>query len=66
MRTSVNLTGKYEKRPMLMVIQPYVNETTGEVFQVRNFLAAHFEVVRVKLLGMPFEEKLNFVPWEEH
>jgi Xaa-Pro aminopeptidase len=49
-----------------MIIQPSLNSTTGEISAVTRFLAPHFEVERAKLLSMPFEESLDFVPWEEH
>jgi Xaa-Pro aminopeptidase len=55
-----------EERPFLMVIQPSNNPITGEISAVTTFLAPSFEVERARLLGMPFEEELNFVPWEEH
>ncbi|CZS90002.1 probable xaa-Pro dipeptidase [Rhynchosporium agropyri] len=55
-----------EERPFLMVVQPVKNESTGEIKAAVNFLAPSFEVERAKLLGMPFVDKLHFVPWEEH
>lgn len=55
-----------EERPFLMVVQPLKNESTGQITAVTSFLAPAFEVERVKLLGMPFEENLHIVPWEEH
>jgi Xaa-Pro aminopeptidase len=55
-----------EERPFLMIVQPYRNFSTGEIYSVTSFLAPSFEVERVKLLHMPFEESLTIVPWEEH
>ncbi len=55
-----------EERPFLMIVQPLKNETSGDVKAVTRFLAPSFEVERARLLGMPFVDKLNFVPWEEH
>lgn len=49
-----------------MVVQPVRNETSGEVKAKTRFLAPSFEVERARLLGMPFEEEVEFVPWEEH
>jgi Xaa-Pro aminopeptidase len=55
-----------EERPFLMIVQPYGNSTTGLIHAVTRFLAPKFEIERVKLLNMPFEESLDFIPWEEH
>lgn len=55
-----------EERPFLMIVQPYRNCSTGEIYSVTSFLSPSFEVERVKLLHMPFEESLTIVPWEEH
>ncbi|PVH84825.1 Creatinase/aminopeptidase [Cadophora sp. DSE1049] len=55
-----------EERPFLMVVQPLKNESTGEIKAVTRFLAPSFEVERARLLGMPFVDQLDFVPWEEH
>ena len=49
-----------------MIVQPTVSKRSGEVTSRTTFLAPSFEVERVKLLGMPFEEELVIVPWEEH
>src|ERR1700710_1869404 len=49
-----------------MIVQPLKNDTTGEIVAKSSFLAPSFEVERARLLGMPFKEKLDFVPWEEH
>ncbi|RDW59815.1 putative xaa-Pro dipeptidase [Coleophoma cylindrospora] len=54
-----------EERPFLMVVQPQ-SSAQGEISAATTFLAPSFEVERAKLLGMPFEEALAFVPWEEH
>jgi Xaa-Pro aminopeptidase len=55
-----------EERPFLMVVQPSVNEATGEITPFTRFLAPSFEVERARLLDMPFKDELLFVPWEEH
>ncbi|KAG4416662.1 hypothetical protein IFR04_010180 [Cadophora malorum] len=55
-----------EERPFLMIVQPLKNESTGEIKAVTRFLAPSFEVERARLLGMPFVDQLDFVPWEEH
>ncbi|TVY48901.1 putative peptidase [Lachnellula occidentalis] len=55
-----------EERPFLMVIRPLTNLKTGDVEASTSFLAPSFEVERARLLGMPFQETLKFVPWEEH
>lgn len=54
-----------EERPFLMVVQPQ-SSSEGEITATTTFLAPSFEVERARLLGMPFEESLKFVPWEEH
>jgi hypothetical protein len=48
-----------------MVVQPFKNEITGKI-HAQAFLAPSFEIERAKLLGMPFEEQLDLVSWEEH
>lgn len=55
-----------EERPFLMVVQPSQNEKTGEIEASVTFLAPTFEIERARLLGMPFDDKLKFVGWEEH
>lgn len=55
-----------EERPFLMVVQPSQNAETGDTEAHVKFLAPSFEVERAKLLGMPFEDELEFVGWEEH
>jgi len=49
-----------------MVVRPSTNAKTGEIEASTSFLAPSFEVERARLLGMPFEGSLDFVPWEEH
>jgi Xaa-Pro aminopeptidase len=49
-----------------MVIRPSTNSKIGGIEASTTFLAPSFEVERARLLGMPFDETLNFVPWEEH
>lgn len=56
-----------EERPFLMIVQPVISEESRAAVKTRTvFLAPIFEVERVRLLGMPFEEELKIVPWEEH
>jgi Xaa-Pro aminopeptidase len=55
-----------EERPFLMVVEPYRNSSTGDIQAMTTFLVPSFEVERVRLLNMPFEESLVIVPWEEH
>ena len=55
-----------EERPFLMIVEPSKDSSTGKVSAVSTFLAPRFEVERVKLLGMPLQEALRIVPWEEH
>jgi Xaa-Pro aminopeptidase len=55
-----------EERPFLMIIQPSLSPSNGEITARASFLVPHFEVERAKLLGMPFTDELNFIPWEEH
>jgi Xaa-Pro aminopeptidase len=49
-----------------MVVRPSTNSKTGEIEALTSFLAPSFEVERARLLGMPFEGSLDFIPWEEH
>jgi hypothetical protein len=55
-----------EERPFLMIIQPSLSPSNGEITARTSFLVPHFEVERAKLLGMPFTDELIFIPWEEH
>ncbi|PQE05094.1 Xaa-pro dipeptidase protein [Rutstroemia sp. NJR-2017a BVV2] len=55
-----------EERPFLMIVSPRQDESSGNVVATTTFLAPHFEEGRVRMLGMPFEEDLNVVTWEEH
>jgi Xaa-Pro aminopeptidase len=54
-----------EERPFLMVIQPHVFKD-GSVRAKTTYLAPHFEEDRVRMLGIPANEKLDIVVWEEH
>ncbi|KUJ21223.1 Creatinase/aminopeptidase [Mollisia scopiformis] len=54
-----------EERPFLMVVHPVVGHD-GEVKAKTRFLCPSFEVERARLLGMPFDDELEFVSWEEH
>jgi Xaa-Pro aminopeptidase len=49
-----------------MIIQPSLSTSNGIITARTSFLVPHFEVERARLLGMPFTEELNFIPWEEH
>jgi Xaa-Pro aminopeptidase len=51
-----------------MIIQPshYYFSGEAEIVAVTRFLLPSFEVNRAHLLGMPFNEKLCIIPWEEH
>jgi hypothetical protein len=44
-----------------MIVQP-INSSTGEITARTRFLAPSFEVERARLLGMPFEEEVEFIP----
>ncbi|KAF7865356.1 hypothetical protein EAF04_006333 [Stromatinia cepivora] len=55
-----------EERPFLMVITPHFDTTLSKVVAKTSFLAPHFEEGRVRMLGMPFEEDLSIITWEEH
>lgn len=54
-----------EERPFLMVVQPF-HHSSGRVTAKTSFLCPSFEAERARLLGMPFAEPLDIVPWEEH
>ncbi|KAI9641614.1 hypothetical protein NHQ30_009468 [Ciborinia camelliae] len=55
-----------EERPFLMIITPQFDTTLSKVVAKTSFLAPHFEEGRVRMLGMPFEEDLSIITWEEH
>ncbi|APA10923.1 hypothetical protein SS1G_03392 [Sclerotinia sclerotiorum 1980 UF-70] len=55
-----------EERPFLMLISPHFDTTLSEVVAKTTFLAPNFEEGRVRMLGMPFEEDLSIITWEEH
>ncbi|THV45481.1 hypothetical protein BGAL_0483g00040 [Botrytis galanthina] len=55
-----------EERPFLMIITPHFDTSLKRVVAKTSFLAPHFEEGRVRMLGMPFEEDLFIVTWEEH
>ncbi|KAJ6043036.1 uncharacterized protein N7446_001232 [Penicillium canescens] len=54
-----------EERPFLMVVRPQEDET-GTVRANTTFLCPSFEAERARLLGMPFSDSIQIVPWEEH
>ncbi|KAJ5167557.1 uncharacterized protein N7482_006338 [Penicillium canariense] len=55
-----------EERPFLMVVRPAWDQTTGQIRENTTFLCPSFEAERARLLGMPFTEEIQIVPWEEH
>ncbi|KAJ5912395.1 hypothetical protein N7504_001278 [Penicillium tannophilum] len=55
-----------EERPFLMVVRPFYDQATGNVKANTTFLCPSFEAERARLLGMPFTDSLQIVPWEEH
>ncbi|KAH0351986.1 Creatinase/aminopeptidase, partial [Aureobasidium melanogenum] len=55
-----------EERPFLMIVQPSLNTSTGEVKAKTSFLSPHFEEGRVRMLGIPSEGELDIIVWEEH
>ncbi|RJE24002.1 Metallopeptidase family M24 [Aspergillus sclerotialis] len=55
-----------EERPFLMIVQPTQDQKTGEIKANTSFLCPSFEAERALLLGMPFSEPIQIIPWEEH
>jgi Xaa-Pro aminopeptidase len=55
-----------EERPFLMIVQPAVDDSTGDVKAKTTFLSPHFEEGRVRMLGIPSDGELDIVVWEEH
>ncbi|GME47196.1 xaa-pro dipeptidase [Neofusicoccum parvum] len=55
-----------EERPMLMVVQPAEDPSTGSVVAKTSFLSPAFEEGRVRMLGIPATGELDIVTWEEH
>lgn len=49
-----------------MIVQPQRDEETGKITANTSFLCPSFEAERARLLGMPFTEPLQIIPWEEH
>ncbi|OJJ98460.1 hypothetical protein ASPACDRAFT_44970 [Aspergillus aculeatus ATCC 16872] len=54
-----------EERPFLLVVQPE-HLPSGKVKAKSSFLCPSFEAERARLLGMPFAEAIDIIPWEEH
>ncbi|KAJ5272272.1 hypothetical protein N7478_007397 [Penicillium angulare] len=54
-----------EERPFLMVVRPVI-DATGSIKANTTFLCPSFEAERARLLGMPFTQAIQIVPWEEH
>ncbi|PYH88945.1 Creatinase/aminopeptidase [Aspergillus ellipticus CBS 707.79] len=54
-----------EERPFLMVVQPH-RSSSGRVTAKTTFLCPSFEAERARLLGMPFLDPIEIIPWEEH
>lgn len=56
-----------EERPFLMVVQALSPELMSKHATVETtFLVPSFEAERARLLGMPFEQPINVVTYEEH
>ncbi|XHF98533.1 hypothetical protein AWENTII_002081 [Aspergillus wentii] len=55
-----------EERPFLMIVRPYIQPQTGEITAQTSFLCPSFEAERARLLGMPFVDSIDIIPWEEH
>lgn len=49
-----------------MVVRPLHDQATGKVKANTTFLCPSFEAERARLLGMPFSEVMQIVPWDEH
>lgn len=49
-----------------MIVVPVREPATGKVEANTTFLCPSFEAERARLLGMPFAEEIQIVPWEEH
>jgi hypothetical protein len=49
-----------------MVVRPFYDQATGNVKANTTFLCPSFEAERARLLGMPFNDVIHIVPWEEH
>ncbi|KAJ5311895.1 hypothetical protein PENANT_c022G08558 [Penicillium antarcticum] len=54
-----------EERPFLMVVRPQ-EDKAGNIKANTTFLCPSFEAERARLLGMPFSDSIQIVPWEEH
>jgi Xaa-Pro aminopeptidase len=55
-----------EERPFLMIVQPEINNASGEIVAKTSFLSPHFEEGRVRMLGIPCYGELDIIVWEEH
>ncbi|KAB2579345.1 putative peptidase [Lasiodiplodia theobromae] len=55
-----------EERPMLMIVEPVHNSSTGTIVAKTSFLSPAFEEGRVRMLGIPAKGELDIVTWEEH
>lgn len=49
-----------------MVVRPIFDSDLGNVRANTTFLCPSFEAERARLLGMPFSDAIQIVPWEEH
>ncbi|KAF2819145.1 Creatinase/aminopeptidase [Ophiobolus disseminans] len=54
-----------EERPFLMIIRPQTLHD-GSIVANTSFLVPHFEEMRARLLGMPFEKDIHTITYEEH
>jgi Xaa-Pro aminopeptidase len=49
-----------------MLVQPQFNKTTNDITAKTTFLSPHFEEGRVRMLGIPSDDELDIITWEEH
>lgn len=49
-----------------MVVRPVQDQETGQIRSNTTFLCPSFEAERARLLGMPFIDAIQIIPWEEH
>lgn len=61
-----DIVAQPEERPFLMVVRPQQDEKSGKITANTTFLCPSFEAERARLLGMPFANSIQIVPWEEH
>lgn len=49
-----------------MIVEPLVDDSTGNVKAKTSFLSPAFEEGRVRMLGIPSYGELDIITWEEH